>query len=61
MLCCSRHRYQYDGTDSDGDDCKISTYKEGRACTIEFEVDEDMSAPIYVYYELSTFYQNHAT
>ena len=28
-------------------------------CTIEIEVDEKMSAPIYMYYKLTNFYQNH--
>lgn len=54
-------RYQYDGDESDGDECKISTYKENKTCTIPFNIDEDMSGPVHVYYELSNFYQNHAT
>lgn len=28
-------------------------------CTIEIDVDEKMDEPVYVYYELDNFYQNH--
>lgn len=28
-------------------------------CVLEFEIDSDIPAPIYVYYELDNFYQNH--
>ena len=28
-------------------------------CVIEIKVDSDMTAPIYVYYQLDNFYQNH--
>ncbi|CBN74125.1 conserved unknown protein [Ectocarpus siliculosus] len=54
-------RYQYDGDGSDGDDCKITTYKENLDCTITFDVEKDIPGPAYVYYELTNFYQNHAT
>lgn len=57
----ARRRYQYDGDGSDGDDCKITTYKENLACTITFDVEKDIPGPAYVYYELTNFYQNHAT
>lgn len=56
-----RIRYQYDGTDSDGDSCKITNYKEDLICTISFDVEDDIPGPAYVYYELTNFYQNHAT
>lgn len=54
-------RYQYDGADSDGDDCKISDYNANFNCEISFTVTEDIPGPAYVYYELTNFYQNHAT
>lgn len=54
-------RYQYDGDGSDGDQCKITEYNQNRVCNVTFEIDEDMSGPVHVYYELSNFYQNHAT
>jgi len=28
-------------------------------CTITFKIDEKMSSPVYVYYRLENFYQNH--
>lgn len=28
-------------------------------CTISIEIDSDIQAPIYVYYQLDNFYQNH--
>ena len=28
-------------------------------CTVNINIDEDMSAPIYMYYELTNYYQNH--
>lgn len=31
----------------------------GINCTIEIEVNEDMEPPVFVYYELHNFYQNH--
>lgn len=55
------NRYQYDGTDADGDGCKISADDPTAKCNITFEVLDDMSGPVYVYYELTEFYQNHAT
>jgi hypothetical protein len=31
----------------------------GTTCQVTFEVKEDMEAPVYVYYEIENFYQNH--
>lgn len=28
-------------------------------CTVEFTIDKDLKAPVYLQYELSEFYQNH--
>lgn len=30
-------------------------------CQVTFDVEEDMKSPVYVYYELRKFYQNHRT
>lgn len=55
-------RYQYDGTDSDGDSCRIfDDYNANLTCEISFEVEKDIPGPAYVFYELTNFYQNHAT
>lgn len=58
MVHCAAIRYQYDGAGSDGDGCKISTYNENLLCNITFNVEKDIPAPAYVYYELTNFYQN---
>lgn len=49
-----------------GDGCYLSDEDDGdtfnvtkRGCLITFEIDEDMKAPVYVYYQLDNFYQNH--
>lgn len=39
------------GTDSDGD--------ETTTCTVQFDIPGDISAPLYLYYKLTNFYQNH--
>ena len=61
MIDANASRYQYDGDGSDGSECAITEYNENLECNITFAVEEDMSAPVYVYYELTNFYQNHAT
>ncbi|RYH16272.1 hypothetical protein EON65_30385 [archaeon] len=48
----------YDGDDIDVD-CKITTSNEGKPCTLTFTFDEDVTGPLYVYYELQNYYQNH--
>ncbi|KAJ3332993.1 hypothetical protein HDU76_012336 [Blyttiomyces sp. JEL0837] len=30
-----------------------------RKCTINFNIDSDMTGPVYLYYRLTNFYQNH--
>ena len=53
----------YDSHDVDsispGLDCEIAGPNEGKNCTILFNVEKDMEAPILVYYEIENFYQNH--
>ncbi|CAM9386890.1 unnamed protein product, partial [Phaeothamnion confervicola] len=51
--------YQYDGDDSDGDQCKITSQDEGLSCQISFNITETIDAPVYVFYEIDKFYQNH--
>lgn len=52
------HVKQYDGagTSNSLKDCK---YNNEASCTITFTIDEKMEAPVYLYYELTNFYQNH--
>jgi len=44
---------------NDLDGCKISGPNEGRACNVTVRAKRKMNSPIYVYYELENFYQNH--
>ena len=40
-------------------DCTIANANENKSCTIEFEVERDMEAPVLLYYGIDNFYQNH--
>ena len=33
--------------------------KIGEECTITIEIEEEIPSPVYVYYQLDNFYQNH--
>mmetsp|Transcript_12541 Transcript_12541/g.18488 ORF Transcript_12541/g.18488 Transcript_12541/m.18488 type:complete len:378 (-) Transcript_12541:243-1376(-) len=51
---------KYDGKkDVDVPSCQINQNALNTTCTIGFNITDDMDAPIYVYYELNNFYQNH--
>ncbi|CAM9899509.1 unnamed protein product, partial [Pylaiella littoralis] len=50
---------QYDGPGKDTEDCSISEMNEGKECQLTFTIDEDMEGPVYVYYGLEKFFQNH--
>lgn len=52
-------QYQYDGSGSDGDSCKITSSNEGKSCTVSLKATAKMKSPIYVYYQITNFYQNH--
>lgn len=41
--------------EGDGNQFNVSTH----GCLITFEIDKEMTAPVYVYYQLDNFYQNH--
>ncbi|KDO22526.1 hypothetical protein SPRG_11708 [Saprolegnia parasitica CBS 223.65] len=41
--------------ESDGNQFNLSAH----SCILRFTLDQDMKAPIYVYYQLDNFYQNH--
>lgn len=49
---------QYDGTGSSGS-CQIYSSGAGTTCEVSFTAPEAMAAPVYVYYQLDNFYQNH--
>lgn len=41
--------------EDDGNAFDVTT----RGCLISFEIERDMKAPVFVYYQLDNFYQNH--
>lgn len=50
----------YDGSNVDSNtDCEISSSDENKSCTVNFLLDEDVTGPVYVYYTLKNYYQNH--
>ncbi|CAM9363311.1 unnamed protein product [Ectocarpus sp. 12 AP-2014] len=50
---------RYDGDSVDVEGCKITERNQGTTCSVQIEVDEFMKPPIYVYYELNNYFQNH--
>lgn len=62
LLNTSNSIYQsiitYDG-DGASPDCTIHTQFAGKLCNITFTLHDDVTGPLYVYYSLGNFYQNH--
>lgn len=53
-------QYGGDGAQDEGNSaCMLGNPGSHRTCTVSFEAPDDMDAPIYVYYQLEDFYQNH--
>ncbi len=51
---------QYDGIGATGNDCALAnTSGTTRNCQIKMDILVDMAPPIFVYYQLDNFYQNH--
>jgi len=57
----TEYQIQYDGsgTSSAHSSCQINETNANVNCTISIEIQKDIAGPIYVYYQLSNFYQNH--
>lgn len=51
----------YDGANpSPGiNSCSITKQNAGAKCKVTFTLDQDVKGPLYVYYQLDNFYQNH--
>ncbi|OMJ89991.1 hypothetical protein SteCoe_7781 [Stentor coeruleus] len=49
------HKARYDNKDN----CKDTKWDSQQSCEIEFEIDKKMKKPVYFYYQLNNFYQNH--
>ncbi|KAF4320647.1 hypothetical protein BBO99_00005441 [Phytophthora kernoviae] len=45
----------YLGDEDEGDSFDVDEH----GCRITFKIDRDMKAPVYLYYQLDNFYQNH--
>lgn len=54
-----QRKVQYDGNGADLSDCKIHDANMGKLCNVTVSIKHKMSAPVYVYYEIENFYQNH--
>lgn len=54
-----RVQYDGDGLDAAAQSCSIGRTGPSTVCTISIPVTQDMNPPVYVYYELQNFYQNH--
>lgn len=57
------HSWQYDGAGNTNPNCAVGmtglSSQEAKVCTLEWTADRDLAAPIFVYYGLDNFYQNH--
>ncbi|KAJ1445220.1 CDC50/LEM3 family [Pelagophyceae sp. CCMP2097] len=54
-------KVQYDGRGSSKayNDCAVGNFGEHQTCRLKVTAPKRMDAPIFVYYELSAFFQNH--
>ena len=50
---------QYDGAGTLATACQLSATKNATTCTLNIEIPATMKSPVFVYYELDNFYQNH--
>lgn len=48
----------YDGSSMDVD-CSINNQNQNRTCSARINITEDVEGPLFVYYKLTTYYQNH--
>jgi len=50
----------YDGAPSEMDvNCRLLVANTAKKCQVVFNFDKQVVGPLYVYYEITNFYQNH--
>ena len=63
MIVISQIQYQEFAAYSDDPNCKLYTFQPqtewGKTCIINYTIEHDFDPPIYFYYKLNKFYQNH--
>ena len=58
-------QYDGDGTPADNKACQITEVNEGnkkwpnKKCSVTFEITEDMTQPVFLYYKATSVYQDH--
>lgn len=50
---------EYSSRYDDKGNCEVTKWNLPQTCEVTIDVEEDMSAPVYFYYEMHNFYQNH--
>jgi hypothetical protein len=46
-------------TNTDRESMLMSLGGNGTQCVLDIQIEKDMKAPTYIYYELHNYYQNH--
>lgn len=59
LLSYSLEIIEYKERYDNKDDCKKTDKGESYTCSVTFKVKEKMKEPVYFYYQLNNFYQNH--
>lgn len=52
-------QYDGEGTAAEYASCQLANASVSKVCTLSFKVNKAMKAPVYLYYQLDNFYQNH--
>ena len=52
-------KFIYDGDSRETEACHLDNPGDTATCSVSFTLTEDWDGPVYVYYELGNYYQNH--